>query len=218
MGGLPFWTWVQENSSDLIAAIVQHALLSLYVLVAATIIGLVLAVLGYRTIWLGNAMISSSVVLFTVPSIAAFALLVPIFGLSLPSVFVPLVIYGLNPIVRNGIVGLRGVDANMIDAARGIGMSRTAILWRVELPTAWPVIVTGIRVAAQLIIALVVIAALILDIGLGSFIFGSLANLGSVNTLNEALAGTILAAILGIAVDLLFVLIRRYTTPRGLRV
>lgn len=218
MGGLPFWEWVQQNSSDLVNATIQHALLTLYVLVTATVIALLLAIVGYRIRWIGDAMVSASVVAFTVPSVAAFGLLVPIFGLSLPSVFVPLVIYALNPTIRNAIVGLRGVDPFMVDAARGLGMSNRAILFRVELPLAWPVIVTGIRVGAQLTIGLVVIAALILDIGLGSFIFDSLANLGSVNTFSEAVAGSILAATLGIVVDLLFLLIRRYTTPRGLRV
>ncbi|MGH3425686.1 MAG: ABC transporter permease subunit, partial [Nocardioidaceae bacterium] len=122
------------------------------------------------------------------------------------------------PILRNAVVGLQSVDVNMLDAARGMGMGRTRILLLIELPLAWPVILTGIRVAGQLTVGLVAISAYVLGPGLGKYLLGALANLGSANTFNEAVAGTVLIVILALLLDLVFVLIRRFTTPRGLRV
>ena len=218
MDGLPFWTYVQEYQSDLVFETYRHSMLTLQVLLVSVVLGITMSLLSYRNRWASETLISSSVIAFTIPSLAFFGLLMPVFGLTVTTVFVPLVIYALIPTVRNTIIGLQGVDPALVDAATGLGMSRRAILFRVELPMAWPVILTGIRVAAQLTIGLVAIAAAIVKLGLGTFVLDALANLGSVNTFNSALAGTILAALLALVVDALFIVIRWLTTPRGLRV
>ncbi len=218
MGGLSFWEYVKEFRSELILDTEQHLLLSLYIIAIAAIVGLVIAVLTYRIAPLATAAIGISSVAFTLPSIALFGLMVPITGLGLATAFPVLVLYALLPILRNAVVGLQSVDADMVDAARGLGMSRMKILLRVEVPTAWPIILTGIRVAAQLTVGLVVIAAYVRGPGLGTPILHSLSALGSVNTKNEAIAATVLVLIVALLIDLAFVFIRRFTTPRGLRV
>ena len=134
-----------------------------------------------------------------------------------PSV-VALTLYSLLPIVRNTIVGLAGVDRTLVDAARGIGMTRTAILLRIELPLAWPVILTGVRVSTQLAMGIAAIAAYVSGPGLGEQIFSGLARLGGANAINMPLAGTVLIIILALLFDGCFVLIGRLTTPRGVRV
>jgi osmoprotectant transport system permease protein len=218
VGGLSFWEYVKAFRTQLLFDTQQHLILSLYVIAAAAVLGLLIAILSYRSAVASNVAISLSSVTFTLPSIALFGLMVPITGLGLTTVFPVLVLYALLPIIRNAVIGLQGVDAGMVDAARGLGMSRARILLQVELPTAWPVILTGVRVAAQLTVGLVVIAAYVRGPGLGAPILHALAALGSVNTLNQAIAGTALVLMLALLLDLAFVLIRRLTTPRGLRV
>ncbi len=218
MGGLPFWEYVSQFRSSLIADTQAHFLISIYVIITAAALGLIIAVLSYRSSIASSAVVGASSVFFTLPSIALFGLMVPIFGLGLATAFPVLVLYALLPIIRNAIVGLQSVDADMIDAAKGIGMSRFRILWQVELPIAWPIIMTGMRVAAQLTVGLVVIGAFVLAPGLGSPIINALSGLGSANTQNKAISGTVLVLLLALVIDLVFVFIRRITTPRGLRV
>lgn len=218
MGGLPFWDYVSQFRSTLITDTEQHLLLSIYVIVVSAVIGLLVATLSYRNNIGSTLVIGLSSVAFTLPSIALFGLMIPITGLGLATAFPVLVMYALLPIIRNAIVGLQSVDADMVDAARGQGMSRFRILIQVEVPIAWPIILTGMRVAAQLTVGLVAIAAYVRGPGLGRPIIHALSALGSVNTRNEAVSATILVLLLALVIDLAFVLIRRLTTPRGLRV
>jgi osmoprotectant transport system permease protein len=216
--GLSFRDWIDAYSDDLIFYTRQHALLSLYCILVAAIIAIVLAIAVYRSPRLSTLAISSVSVGFTLPSVALFGVLIPVLGRDLASVFPVVVLYSLLPALRNTIVGLQSVDAAMLDAARGMGMSRFRMLWQIELPLAWPVILAGLRVSAQLAVGIVAIGALVYNVGLGQYAFHALANLGSANTANEALACVIFVAAIGIAFDLAFVLVRRFTTPRGLRV
>lgn len=218
MGGLPFWEYVSQFRSQLIADTQAHFLISIYVILTAAALGLLIAILSYRSSIASSTVIGASSVFFTLPSIALFGLMVPILGLGLATAFPVLVLYALLPIIRNAIVGLQSVDADMVDAAKGIGMSRFRILWQIEIPIAWPIIMTGVRVAAQLTVGLVAIGAFVLAPGLGKPIINSLSSLGSVNIQNQAVSATILVLILALVIDLIFVVIRRVTTPRGLRV
>jgi osmoprotectant transport system permease protein len=187
-------------------------------LVIATLVGVVLGMLVYRNKLAAAASIGALAVWFTIPSIALFGLFVPIFGFGLATGYPVITMYGLLPVLRNTIAGLNSVDAPTLDAARGIGMGRFRILWQIELPLAWPVILAGIRVSGQLIVGLVAIGAYVGVTGLGEMLFSALQNLGSVNTFNQAVAGTLLIAIIALLLDAAFVLIRRFSTPKGIRV
>ncbi|MFC6930475.1 ABC transporter permease [Actinomadura yumaensis] len=156
-------------------------------------------------------------VVFTVPSLALLGLLITPLGLGVAPSVVALTLYSLLPIVRNTIVGLAGVDRTLVDAARGIGMNRGRILLRVELPLAWPVILTGVRVATQLAMGIGAIAAYVSGPGLGEQIFSGLARLGGANSINMTLAGTLGIVILALIFDGCLMLIGRLTTPRGIR-
>jgi osmoprotectant transport system permease protein len=218
MEGLPFLDYLQEYQSDLVFETERHAILTLYVVVTAAILGTLIAVVTYRSAGLSQFGISAAAVGFTIPSLALFGLLVPVLGFGLNTIYPALVMYALLPTIRNGVVGLRSVDPVMIDAARGMGMSRWHILVRIELPLAWPVILAGIRVSTQLAVGLVAISAFLSGPGLGTFIFHALSALGSVNTYNEAMAATILVALLALVFDGALLIVRRLTTPRGIRV
>ncbi|MGH3360218.1 MAG: ABC transporter permease [Nocardioidaceae bacterium] len=210
---------MESYSEEVLLAIQQHALLSLYCVLIASALGVLIGVASYRRAWSSNLTISTSAVAFTIPSIAALGMTLSLFGETLTAVMPVIVMYGLLPIVRNTVVGLQSVDASMLDAARGMGVARFRMLWQIELPSAWPVILAGIRVSAQLTVGVVVIAAFVLSgFGLGGFAFDALNNLGSANTANAAWAATVFTVAIALIFDLVFVIIRRYTIPRGIRV
>jgi osmoprotectant transport system permease protein len=186
-------------------------------MVVATALGVLIGVVTYRSEWAGNLATTTTATVLTVPALALIGLLIPLVGLGVPPTVIALTLYGLLPVVRNAIVGLRGVDPTLVDAATGIGMSRPARLVRIELPLAWPPILTGIRVSTQMLMGIAAIAAYASGPGLGNIIFRGLASLGSANALNQVLAGTLGIIILALLFDAAYVLIGRLTIPRGIR-
>ncbi|MEU6528514.1 ABC transporter permease [Streptomyces sp. NPDC046928] len=215
---MSFWEYLGNRHQQLFADALQHASAVLQCMVVATLIGVLIGVLTYRSEWAGNLATLTTSGILTIPSLAMIGLLIPIVGLGVAPTVIALTLYGLLPIVRNCIVGLRGVDPSLVDAARGIGMSRLAQLLRVELPLAWPPILTGIRVATQMLMGIAAIAAYASGPGLGNVIFRGLASLGSANALNQVLAGTIGIIILALLFDAAYVVLGRLTIPRGIRV
>ncbi|MCX4645158.1 ABC transporter permease [Streptomyces sp. NPDC055059] len=213
-----FWEYISTAHQQLLADAYQHASAVFQCMVVATVIGVVIGVVTYRSEWAGNLATTTTSTILTIPSLAMIGLLIPIVGLGVPPTVISLTLYGLLPIVRNSIVGLRGVDPSLIDAASGIGMSRMARLAKVELPLAWPPILTGIRVSTQMLMGIAAIAAYASGPGLGNEIFRGIASLGSKNALNQVLAGTVGIIILALLFDAAYVLIGRLTIPRGIRV
>ncbi|MGN5378891.1 ABC transporter permease [Streptomyces lasalocidi] len=213
-----FWEYLGSRHQQLLADAYQHASAVFQCMVLATVIGVLIGVVTYRSDWAGNLATTATSTVLTVPSLALIGLLVPLVGLGVPPTVIALTLYGLLPIVRNAIVGLRGVDPMLVDAARGIGMSRAMRLMRVELPLAWPPILTGIRVSTQMLMGIAAIAAYASGPGLGNEIFRGLASLGSKNALNQVLAGTLGIIVLALLFDAAYVLIGRLTIPRGIRV
>ncbi|MFD2418074.1 ABC transporter permease [Amycolatopsis pigmentata] len=184
----------------------------------AAVIGILIGVAVYASP-LGSALATAlASTILTIPSFALIGLLIPLFGLGVIPSMIALVLYALLPIVRNTIVGLGAVDPAVTEAAKGIGMSRFGVLTRVELRLAWPTILTGMRVSTQMLMGLAVIAAYAKGPGLGSEVFSGLTRAGSANSLNQALAGTLGVVILALILDGIYVLIARFTVPRGVRV
>ncbi|MEU6117923.1 ABC transporter permease [Streptomyces sp. NPDC047117] len=214
---MSFWEYVAGRHTQLLIDTYQHASAVFQCMVLATLIGVLVGVLTYRSEWMGNLATTATATILTVPSLAMIGLLIPIVGLGVAPTVVALTLYGLLPIVRNAVVGLRGVDPTLVDAAKGIGMSRVARLLKVELPLAWPPILTGIRVATQMLMGIAAIAAFASGPGLGNEIFRGIASLGSANALNQVLAGTLGIVILALLFDAAYVLIGRLTIPRGIR-
>jgi osmoprotectant transport system permease protein len=164
------WDWVRDHSDDILAATRQHVELTLI----AVAIGLLISVplgLAART-WprTAGSILGFTGVLFTIPSLALFALLVPFTGLSRTTSEVGLVGYTLLILVRNIVAGLDGVPEEVREAARGMGFRPRTQLLKVELPLALPVIVAGIRIATVTTIGLVTVTGLIGQGGLGAFI------------------------------------------------
>ncbi|NUT30947.1 MAG: ABC transporter permease [Streptomyces sp.] len=214
---MSFWEYLGNRHQQLFADALQHASAVLQCMVVATVIGVLIGVATYRTEWAGNLATLTTSGILTIPSLAMIGLLIPVVGLGVAPTVIALTLYGLLPVVRNSIVGLRGVDPALVDAAKGIGMSRLTRLLKVELPLAWPPILTGIRVATQMLMGIAAIAAYASGPGLGNVIFRGLASLGSANALNQVLAGTVGIIILALLFDAAYVLIGRLTIPRGIR-
>ena len=210
--------FVRERWGQILFASWQHLSLVVQCLLLATVIAVALAALCYRRRSLTSLANNVTAVGLTIPSFALIGLLViPLnFGV-LPAVVV-ITFYAVLPILRNAVVGLAGVDRATVEAARGIGMSRAATFLRVELPLAWPVILAGMRVSAQMTMGIAAVAAYVLGPGLGTYIFSGLSRLGGANSLASVVTGVIAVMILALILDLILVLIGRLTTSRGIRV
>lgn len=210
--------FLDRRSDDVQQMLVDHLAVVALSVSIATVVSVALGLLVWNRPIGRSVAVSTTAIILTVPSLALMAILSPLFGLGWGPTVTALVAYSMLPIVRNTVAGLREVPAHVLESARGMGMSRTGVLLRVQLPMAWPIILTGIRVAAQLAIGIAAIGAYVAGPGLGQYIFKGLSSLGSLNALNYALTGTVGVIVLALAVDAAFVLIARFTTPRGLRV
>lgn len=160
------WDYVSSHIPELLAAGREHVLLTVASVLLALLVAFPLAVLVRRYRVLMGPVLTISGVLYTIPSLALISLLWPIFGLSPLTVVLALAVYALLVVLRNTVVGLDEVDPAVVDAARGMGMGSSGILWRVELPLALPTIVAGVRIATVSTVGLVTIGALV---GYGGF-------------------------------------------------
>jgi osmoprotectant transport system permease protein len=204
------WDHLFENT-------VEHALVTLGSVAIAALVGVLLGVLTYRTVRPRTAVIGVSATFLTIPSFALFGLMIAPFGLGAKPVVVALVMYSLLPIVRNTITGLREVDPAVVESARGMGMGRGQVLWRIELPLAWPIILTGIRVSTMILLGIAAIGAYVNGPGLGKDIFRGLARLGSPAAENLILGGFLGIIVLAVIFDVLFAVLNRVTVPSGVR-
>ncbi|MDQ3538970.1 MAG: ABC transporter permease [Actinomycetota bacterium] len=214
-----FWTYLEFARDDLVELTIDHAIIVMIAVALATVIGVALGILTYRTDRPRELVLAVTATFLTIPSLALFGLFIaiPMLGLGGRSVVVGLVMYGLLPIVRNTIVGLREVDPAVVESAQGMGMGRNERLWRIELPLAWPVILTGMRVSTLVLIGIAAIGAYINGPGLGELIFSGLARIGSATALNQVLAGILGIMLLAVLFDLVYVAIFRLTTSKGIR-
>ena len=164
-------------------------------IIIAIPIGLLVA--RYKRLYL--PIITVSGLLYTIPSIAAFALLIPVTGLSLATAIIPLILYNMLVLIRNTAAAVAGIDPLFIEVGRAMGMKRHQVLFRVTLPLALPVIVAGIRIATVTTIGISSLAALVGQGGLGELIFQNIVS----GDYNAVVAGAILIASFAIAADLL---------------
>jgi len=215
--GVGFGEYVIDEWDRLFTLVVEHAQIVLMSVAIAVVVGVGLGMLTYRTERPRVAVLGVTGVFLTIPSFALFGLLISPLGLGTKPAVVALVMYALLPIVRNTITGLREVDPAVVESAQGMGMGRWRRLARIEFPLAWPIIITGIRVSTQILVGIAAIAAVINGPGLGKDIFRSLARVGTPTAVNQALAAVLGIVILGLLLDIAYLLIGRLTTSRGLR-
>jgi osmoprotectant transport system permease protein len=212
-----FPEYLGDNWTDLLDLAVEHAQVVVVAMLAATVVGVGLGFATYRRPPAARAVLTITSTLLTIPSFALFGLFIPVLGLGYRPTVLALVLYALLPIVRNTITGLRGVDPAITESALGMGLSRWQRLRRIELPLAWPVIVTGVRVSTLIAIGITAIAAIVNGPGLGAPIFQGLRATGTQRGFNQAFGGTLGVVLLALTFDAAFWVIARLTTSRGLR-
>lgn len=219
MDGLQSWfSYVFDRWDDILEATLQHARLVLIVVVAATVISVSLGVYIERRPTLRNAVLSIAGIFLTIPSLALFALFIPLVGIGNPPAIMALFLYSLLPILRNTVTGLDEVSPAVVESARGMGMNRRQQLLRVRLPLAWPVIMAGVRVSSLLVVGIAAIAVLVGGDGLGSFIQGGLTRLGLPGSVESVWVGTVFTVLLGLMLDVVFSVVQRFTSSPGLRI
>lgn len=205
------WHWFTENWGALFQPkLIQHIELTVIAMVVGFVIAFALALAAHRRRWLAPPVTFVTSLLYTIPSLAAFEILVPLTGLGTLTIEIPLISYTLLVLFTNILAGLSGVAAEVRDAATGIGLTARQILTRIELPLAIPTIFAGIRVATVTIISLATVAAYVSNEGLGQPIFDALHS----NDFNTQFLGAGgLAILLALFADGLLVLTQRLLTP-----
>jgi osmoprotectant transport system permease protein len=203
------WDWLRRNVDTVLADLSQHVQITLASLALGIAIALPIGLAGYRWRRAWPPMLVVTQLLYTIPSLALFVLLINIVGLGQLPVIIGLTIYALVILARNLVEGLRGVSADVTDAAVAMGYRDSSRLFAVELPLALPVIVAGVRVAAVSTISLVSVGALVGTGGLGQlFIHGF-----QIDNPIEIWTGIVLTVLLALVFDLLIVGAGRLLTP-----
>jgi osmoprotectant transport system permease protein len=210
--------FISIQREKIIHDVIAQIELVLLVMSLVSITAIITGLLVWRSAAISEVVTGFWSIVFTIPSLAMFIFFIGPFGLGWLPAVIALVLYGQLPVVRNTIVGLRSVEPAIMESAAAMGMRPLTILRKIQFPLAWPVIIVGIRVSAMLIFGISAIAAYVGGPGLGDYLFSGLANLGSFNSMNQTLVGAFGITLLALIFDGFFVLVRRVTTPRGLRV
>ncbi|MEX0868581.1 MAG: ABC transporter permease, partial [Nitriliruptoraceae bacterium] len=200
-------SWVVRNSGRILEATWEHIVLTVLSVVIGLLLSCALSIVALRRRRLYRPILSAGSVLYTIPSLAMFALLVPFTGFSMTTAVIALVTYTLLILVKNIVTGIDGVPSEIVEAAIGMGYEPRAVLLRVQLPLALPVIVAGIRIATVTVIGLVTVTALIGLGGLGRFILSGFRVLPIHPT--QILVGTFASILLAITGDVLLLALER---------
>ncbi|USG66930.1 ABC transporter permease [Brevibacillus ruminantium] len=199
---------------DILQATWQHIVLSIVALFWAIVIAVPTGILLTRYRRLAGPVLALISVFQTIPSLALLGFMIPLFGIGPIPAVVAMVIYALLPIVRNTYTGILDVDASLLEAGRGMGMTKGQMLRIVELPLARPVIFAGIRTATVMTIGVATLAAFIGAGGLGDLILRGIAMVDT----GIILAGAVPAALLAVVFDLILAWVDWRVTPKGLRI
>jgi osmoprotectant transport system permease protein len=203
------WDWVSSHGDVIYAATRQHVELTAIALAVGLVLSFPLALLARRWRWLQSPILSVTGIMYTIPSLALFAMLVPWTGLSRTTSEIGLVSYTLLILVRNILVGLEGVPPDVRESARGMGFSPGRQFLRIELPLALPVILAGVRIATVTTIGLVTVTALIGQGGLGQLILDGLIR----DFRTPLVVGSALSVVLAVVADGFLAGLQRVLTP-----
>jgi osmoprotectant transport system permease protein len=203
------WDWISRNHALILSALRQHIELTAIAVGLGLAIALPVALAARRWPRLETPALAVTGVIYTIPSLALFALFVPLTGLSRTTAEIGLVGYTLLILVRNAVEGMRGIAPDVRDAAEGMGFGRWALLLRIELPLAVPAIVAGVRIATVTTIGLVTVTALIGQGGFGQLILD-----GFLRHFHTPLVvGGVLSLALAAAADVTLLVAERLATP-----
>ncbi|MFI6937044.1 ABC transporter permease [Streptomyces sp. NPDC050287] len=203
------WSWISGHTDDLTSLTVSHLQAALTAVLLGLLISLPLAVVAHRIRALRGFLLGLSNVLFTIPSIAIFVLLLPVSGLTRTTTVIGLTVYTLVVLLRNTVEGLDSVPAKTKEAAKAMGTRPLRTLLTVELPLALPVIMAGVRIATVMSISLVSVATYIGDGGLGQLFTDGFQR----NYPTPVIVGVVLTLLLAVVADALLVAVQYVLTP-----
>lgn len=212
------FSYVQSEWSTILELTVQHISLVGIAVGAATIIGVPVGIMMTRFRWMVGPLLGTATIILTLPSIALFGIMIPIFskfgqGLGVLPAITAVFLYSLLPILRNTYLALSNVDPGLKEASRGIGMTFWQQLRFVDLPLAVPVILAGVRSAVVMNVGVMTIAAVIGAGGLGVLILRAI----SQSSMEKLFVGVVLVSGLAILLDYLLQVLQKYLTPKGIR-
>ena len=205
--------YIAAHRREVLALTEQHIWLSFLAVAVSTVIGVIVGIVLSRLHVLAAPVIGLAGILYTIPSLALFGLLIPLMGIGIRPAVLALVLYAQLVLIRNTLVGIRSVDPAALEAARGMGMRGRQLLLLVELPLALPVVMAGIRTTAVMNIGIAAIAAYIGAGGLGTLIFQGISRADSV----LILAGALPVSALALATDGILAAVERALSPGRMR-
>ena len=203
--------WLSNNWDQVLVALGEHIVISFTALAIAFALSLVIGILAARSERVFRWAIAVTGFLYTIPTLAFLALLIPVVGLGKSNAIICMVAFSLMIMIRNVAIGIREVPADVVDAARGMGMRNIEILAAIELPLAMPVIVAGLRIATVTVISVAVVAAYINAGGLGTLIFSGISN----DFAPKIWVGALTSCALAVAADLSLARIERWLRHRA---
>jgi osmoprotectant transport system permease protein len=210
---LSFINTITNRSDDIMTGLIEHLYLSFISIFIAILISLPLGIYISRKKQIAEFYIGITAVFQTIPSLALFGFLIPLLGTGSTTAIIALTVYALLPILRNTFTGIAGVDEGVIEAGKGMGMTNSQLLFKIELPLALPFIMAGIRTATVLTVGVATLATFVGAGGLGDLIYRGLSTWNN----SLVLAGAIPAALLALFFDFLLRLLEKATTPKGLK-
>ncbi|MFG2293546.1 ABC transporter permease [Streptomyces sp. NPDC048603] len=205
------WEYVRSRSQELTDATLQHIGITLAAVSIGVAVSVPLALLARRGRRYAAPVLGLSTLLYTVPSLAMFSLLLPVFGLSAATALVVtgLVLYSLTILVRNVLAGLEAVPEEVREAARGMGYGPARLFWQVELPLALPALLAGVRIATVSTVALTTVGSIVGKGGLGNLLAPAVDS----SFKAQVLTASVLCVLLALAADLLLLGLQRLLTP-----
>ncbi len=209
--------FIGGNTSGIVERTTEHLVIVLGVMLAATLFSVFLGIAVQHRPFAKQLSLGTAGVMLTIPSLALFAIFIPLVGIGNRPAQIALFLYAILPILRNTVTGLDAVDPAIVEAAQGMGMGQVQQLFRVRIPLAWPVIIAGIRVSTQLITGVAAIAVLVGGGGLGSYIQRGLTSLGNPFSIERVWTGTIFIIVLALVLDVVLGFVGKRTTSPGIR-
>ncbi len=205
--------YIFAHPNEILELTRQHLQITAVAVILSILIGVPLGILVARTRSLQPAILGTASLLYTIPSLALFAFLIPFLGLGDKSTILALILYSQLTIIRNTVVGIQGVSPGIIESATGMGMTRAQILTKVQLPLAVPLIMAGVRTVTVMDIGIATIAAFIGAGGLGVLIYNGIARLYP----EMIVAGALPVAVLALLADFILHRVEDFLRPRGLK-
>ena len=199
--------WIAENYDRYVTPTLEHLVLVSVSVVAGFLIAFALAYLSHRRRWLIPTFTGATGILYTIPSLAFFALLLPITGRGMFTAIIALTAYALQIIYRNMVAGLNNVPDGAKEAGRGMGMTDNQLFWRVELPLSVPEIIAGLRIATVSTVAIATLAFIVNGGGLGTEIYSQ------IDFKTNILFASFLCVLMAVIFDVLLLLLQAFLSP-----